>query len=287
MNGNARQPERIEAELARTRDRLDGTLSELQQRLSPGQLLEQTLGAMQNGRDGASDMAGNLAESVRNNPLPVALIGIGLGWLMMSGNGGGGNGRRSAYSRQDWDGSTRLNTDGFGRDDGGSEGASSLREKAQEATDRARQGVADAASGVARKSSEMMDRAGEQWQRQSRRVQNGFAELLQDQPLVLIGAGLAVGALLGAGLPTTRRENELLGETRDRVVDKAAEVGRQQAEKARDVANAAAEAAADAAREQGLTQDKVKAGAENAEQAVKKVAEAAKEGAKKEASKQS
>ena len=73
---------RIEQDLDQTRSRLDGHLSELQGRLSPGQVLDDLMRYFR-GREGA-DFGRSLLESVRANPLPTALSGIGLAWLMAS-----------------------------------------------------------------------------------------------------------------------------------------------------------------------------------------------------------
>lgn len=91
MNQAAREAERIEDDLGRTRARLDATLGELQARLSPGQLLDEALGYVK--QSGGAEFGRNLMDNVKGNPLPVALVGIGLAWLMA---GGGRSGRADA-----------------------------------------------------------------------------------------------------------------------------------------------------------------------------------------------
>ena len=73
-------PSRIERELDSTRSRLGSHLSELQDRLSPGQVLDDLMGYFRGSEGG--DFARNLMDSVRGNPMPAALTGIGLAWLM-------------------------------------------------------------------------------------------------------------------------------------------------------------------------------------------------------------
>jgi hypothetical protein len=58
--------------------------------------------------------------------------------------------------------------------------------------------------------------------------------IMRDQPLVIAGVGLALGAALGAALPSTEVENPLVGEARDGVVDQAKTLGRQQLERAQE-----------------------------------------------------
>lgn len=80
MSQSSSDPGHIERDLDQTRARLDSRLSELQDRLSPGQMLDDVM-AYFRGSEGA-DFGRNLLESVRGNPLPAAVTSIGLAWLM-------------------------------------------------------------------------------------------------------------------------------------------------------------------------------------------------------------
>ena len=82
MSQNSSDPDHIERNLDQTRARLDSHLSELQDRFSPGQVLDDLMGYFR-GSEGA-DFGRNLLDSVKSNPLPAALTGIGLAWLMAS-----------------------------------------------------------------------------------------------------------------------------------------------------------------------------------------------------------
>lgn len=82
MSDSTSQQDVIERDLERTRSRMDNRLSELQERLSPGQIVDDLLGYFRGSEGG--DFARNLMDSVRNNPLPAALTGIGLTWLIAS-----------------------------------------------------------------------------------------------------------------------------------------------------------------------------------------------------------
>ncbi|HEU5481906.1 MAG TPA: hypothetical protein VFU80_02275 [Sphingomicrobium sp.] len=84
---------------------------------------------------------------------------------------------------------------------------------------------------------------------------------IEQAPLVALGAGIAVGALLAALIPTGRRERDLLGRYGTRVTDAA-----------RDAADAARTAGTEKLRELGLTADSV---AEKASEAAKASAQAA------------
>ena len=86
-------------------------------------------------------------------------------------------------------------------------------------------------------------------------------DTIGEAPLVAIGAGIAVGALLAALIPTRRRERQLLGPYADRVTGAA-----------REAADAARQAGSDKLRELGLTPDAV---AEKASEAARASAQAA------------
>ena len=63
---------------------------------------------------------------------------------------------------------------------------------------------------------------------------NGFGQLLQEQPLALVAAGLAVGAAVAALLPATDLEERTLGGARDAISDMAGKVGENLVEAAKD-----------------------------------------------------
>ena len=126
--------------------------------------------------------------------------------------------------------------------------------------------------------------AGDRASYYGRRVRRGFFDTLHEQPLVLGALGLAAGAAIGAALPATNKEDEWLGDSRDRLAERAKEAGWEQVEKARAAAGAAYSAAREEAERQGLTLEGGKAAAESAAETVRhkaeRVAEAATEAAK-------
>jgi ElaB/YqjD/DUF883 family membrane-anchored ribosome-binding protein len=108
------ETEQIRQDIEHTREEMSQTIDAIQDRLSPQRLVHEaqetvrdaTVGRIEtmvsNVGDRASDMAEaarDLPESfvdrVRANPLPAALIGIGLGWMFMRGNEDRGSARRS------------------------------------------------------------------------------------------------------------------------------------------------------------------------------------------------
>jgi uncharacterized protein (TIGR02284 family) len=81
--GADRSPDEIERDIADIRSRMDRTLDELEFRLSPGQL---TSGAVDLVKDVMRGDPSRLGDAVRNNPIPVVMIGIGALWLAFAMN---------------------------------------------------------------------------------------------------------------------------------------------------------------------------------------------------------
>jgi hypothetical protein len=127
-----------------------------------------------------------------------------------------------------------------------------------------------------------MRHAGEYY---GQRAREGFGYVLEEQPLVLGAVGMALGALLGSLLPSTRQEDEYFGPTRDEMLEAAREEGRRMAQRAEDVATSAASAADAEARKQNLTGQGAASETLKAEQKVENVAKAAKDAAKDETAK--
>lgn len=76
----------IEREIRATEDDIARTLDLLQDKLSPGAIIDVVL---KSSRDNGAEFAANFGRSVRDNPLPITLIGTGLAWLMLSRRGDG------------------------------------------------------------------------------------------------------------------------------------------------------------------------------------------------------
>lgn len=81
-NGD-RSPDEIEADLNETRARMEADLEALQDRLSPGYLMDEAMRYVRGG--GAAEYFRNLGEMAKRNPMPLALVGTGLAWLAFSG----------------------------------------------------------------------------------------------------------------------------------------------------------------------------------------------------------
>ena len=314
----------LEREVEAQRAEVEDNLDRLQDRLSPGQMMDQLFDYVKTGN--GAEFTRNLGRSMRDNPIPLALMGVGMAWLMVSGPS-----ERSRYADRDWDdrydrgwdddwddrfaddedatggdpvalgmtpqargGSAPADSDDEGMMAKAGEMIESVKDQAAAAGERVGQGfrsTGEAASrhgrNLRRGARQYRDRFGRSAGRYGRHVHRGFLETLEEQPLVLGAIGVAVGAALGAALPATEREDELMGETRDQLKRQAEEEGRKQAEKARDMADAAYGAAKDEADRQGLNAETGQSVADDLKDKATKVADAAKTAAEKEQAKRS
>jgi len=73
--------EALEKDVAAERQRVEAAVDAIQQRLTPGQLVDEILTYSQHAGTG---LAANLSKAVAANPFPAALIGVGLIWLMLA-----------------------------------------------------------------------------------------------------------------------------------------------------------------------------------------------------------
>ena len=71
----------LEREVNAQRDRVEARIGEIKDRLSPGQLIDEVLSYT---KDGGGKFASNLGQQITANPLPAALVGVGLAWLIAS-----------------------------------------------------------------------------------------------------------------------------------------------------------------------------------------------------------
>src|SRR3569833_806481 len=91
-----RRPEEIENDIERTRAEVSSTIDAIQSRLTPGQMMDQAFAYARTSLP--ADFGANLGNTVRDNPVPVALIGVGIGWLMMLGQNSDGRARARRQS---------------------------------------------------------------------------------------------------------------------------------------------------------------------------------------------
>lgn len=69
----------LQREIELQRSRVENTIDQIQEKLSPGQLVDELLAYT---KGGGGEFVASLQRNVTANPLPVALLGVSLAWLM-------------------------------------------------------------------------------------------------------------------------------------------------------------------------------------------------------------
>jgi ElaB/YqjD/DUF883 family membrane-anchored ribosome-binding protein len=277
-------PAELRAEIRETRERMGDNLEQLGERLNPGNIKDRvkqdirdaTIGKVENMAHSAADQLDEARQSigeaqrtitdvVRENPIPAAMVGIGLGWIAYNvrqrtspggsqyGRRAGGRAARGFYGRgyagPEYGAGA---TGGWGYTGEGAGEESTMdrtRDKSSELSDKAQQ----TASEWAHRAEGVAENVAYQTRHQARRVEDQFHE----NPLAMGAAALTLGMAAGLAVPRTRKEDELMGGSRDKLADRT----REMAEDTRDEVENVAERVADeaqstaksAAREEGLT----------------------------------
>lgn len=284
-----RSSDQIRSDIDRTRADMDETFSALESKLTPGQVLEEAWGLF---KGGSSAGATKLLRVVREHPLPAAVIGLGVGWLLVersrgldkeSGDYGNYGNGRSSYDRSRYSSSDYSEFDSGEDWDSESSGKlAAARDKVKDVASSAKEAVSNAADTVGEKASHLKDEAldlGHKAQNkagqlkrkaktQVRRARTGFWQTMEENPLLIGAATLALGVVAGLAIPSTDVEDEWMGETRDQLVDQAKELGHEALDKGKQVAETVVDTVKHEAENQGLTPqdlvDKVKTVAQEA-----------------------
>jgi uncharacterized protein DUF3618 len=285
---NAGQPEdqvmEIRESIEQTRADMSETIDQLQERLSPSHLKEQvkeqiveqyrqaretvreaTIGKVEDMVERVGDtMYGTrrtIVDTVRANPIPSALVGVGLVWLWMnrrstSGSGVRGYGESDRGTRRYDDMGRRYGSSGVSGNwqeegrrewESASDTARTLASKTASAVSGAAGQIQEAASNLADKAkakvSGIVGQAQESAghlvgtaQDQAQRVEERLGAAFRENPLAIGAVALALGTAVGLAIPQTRKENEWMGEARDTFVDKAQSVAQDAMEQIEQVA---------------------------------------------------
>jgi hypothetical protein len=243
------ETERIKADIEDTRAEMGQTLNEIQERLSPEHLMgqvketvrEATIGKVEKVMETVNEKISNVAEpameamgrageklketgssltsTVRQNPIPFALMGLGLGMFIVNrvrnADGPTMRSRRYESDSELGYGMATPRSAGMRRP----YGSGSFRQ------------VRNTASGLMHGTTETMSNITHEAKEQALRAGRSFERLLHDNPLAVGAAAVAVGAAVGLALPSTRLEQEYMGELSENVVDKTKQVAREAMDK--------------------------------------------------------
>lgn len=200
-----KDPAQIELEIGRQRQHIEEIVQALESKLSPGEMLDRVLGM---GKGSGREFAGNLAEAVKANPVPALITAAGLMWLYTANRSAGTSTVTISEST-----TTEVPATSGGLSDKLHAAKSTIGEKAHGAAGSIKSGAHSAKESVA---------GG------VHRATEGYGTMLQENPLAAGAIAVAVGALLGALIPPTRKEDELMGDVSDRLIDRVKTTAREQ-----------------------------------------------------------
>jgi hypothetical protein len=249
-----------------------------------------TIGKVETMAHTATETAGGwrqtLVETVKANPLPAAVVGLGLGWMFLNrpshannrrygtgfgqpgytpagyGSGVYGGSAYGGYAppehRSEVDagsayGSTPPERGGVGGlVEGGQQTVGRVADQAQQTMGH----VADQVQGTAGQVVDQVQETGgqvvEQVQAQATRAQSFLQRQLDENPLLVGAVAVAIGGVLAATVPVTPREDELMGDARDRMMGTAKELTQDTMHKVGRVVDEAQSAAKEEAQHQSL-----------------------------------
>jgi len=254
MNGeNGKTSEEIQAEIEQTRNRMSERLDTIQDRLSPDHLKLQaqtivheavrdsTDALMHYVSSNAQQVGTTVVDAVKRNPLPTALIGLGVGWMLV-------NSLRNKEQNDYRDDERYLYTGSLGERYRGQPPATELAYYTGQPVSPARQSPSSpsalemqysvnyepaeldrmeqlytepALSGSYDASAERFDEWTAQQSNRGQGMGWNLQQTLEENPIPFGIAALAIGVAIGLALPATQPESQLMGDARDQVVDRA------------------------------------------------------------------
>jgi hypothetical protein len=193
-------------EIEETRGRIAAAKEVLQERMRPRSLLNPVRSRL---RETLGEGGEKILDTFRENPIPLALAGIGIGWLLLrdmrpkhSPEGGSGLDRMKETAGEAM-GKTR-------------EAASRVRDAAESVAERTR----DAASKVRDAASAVPGRIREG----VRSTSDWFSTMMEENPMIVAVGVLAVGMVAGLSFPVTAKEEEVAGKVAEAALEKGADV---------------------------------------------------------------
>jgi hypothetical protein len=254
--------EQLRAEIEDTRAEMSQTINEIQERLSPENVMDQvkekvreaTVGKVERLMSSVGETIGEVTEPAREvigragstiketgrstadviwrNPIPVALIGLGVGMLMMRARRGNGY----DYDDMSRSGSRLRQRSLTGQTDYESGRTRSDVGQTYDTTTGTLNQVKHTASDLAHRSTDALNDLGTRAKDTATTLSNRFGQVLRENPLAVGAVAVAAGTAVGLVLPSTRLENEYIGETSEKFVDKAQEVAREAIDKVQSAA---------------------------------------------------
>jgi uncharacterized protein YjbJ (UPF0337 family) len=225
----------------------------------------------------------SVVTTIKQNPGPAALTGLGLGWLILNGRSASSQGQSTQTTTRTMSSPSSMGTTGQVQEKAGQvteqvrgtagdlteqvQGtAGQVQEKAGQVTDQVKGTAGQVAEQVKGTAGQVTEQAqgtvtelthrtretAGQLVGQVQQVRSRFQQTLQENPLPVGALAVVLGGASALAVPETQRENQLLGEVRDNLVDQTQATAQGVIEKVQRVAEEVQETAEKEARYQGL-----------------------------------
>lgn len=293
-DGATYETARLRESIAETRESIGYTLDALQEKLNPSVLADQaktavrdaTIGKVENmiheAEEKITRTGHSLYDSIRQNPIPLALAGAGAAWFVVSYR----RDRRrfgeqrvlreeritSRYrSDEDFRAGTapppgvlppgamppasaypgssqepRRGQELGGNGHGGEGITGKVKRAAHEVAEKAEELTSEGSERVAeaaREVRETVKRTAHEAGEQGRRLENRMEGLFHENPIAAGVIALAAGTAIGLAIPISRKEEEWMGPARDRLLGKAGELAHEALDKVEEAAGRVQEVA--------------------------------------------
>ena len=166
---------------------------------------------------------GNKAwELTRKHPMPATLIGVGLGWLLIESLRATNTSDLAGYPEGLDEISDDLATSRI------ASAAGAVKDAASHAVDSVKDATSHAVETIRETASDLNHQAHEtaaHLKSTARQAKMSFWQAMEENPLAVGATILTLGAIAGYALPSTRKEDALMGETRDQLFSSVREAG--------------------------------------------------------------
>ena len=197
-------------------------------------------------RESVTDAGSSVLDTIKANPIPAALVGIGLGWLLLGGGGRSNAGRSSARPMRRLQGAAHDVKDTVGHF------AEDTGHRVAEAAGGARDAAVHFADDARVRGERVVRGAGRQVVRAERSIESS----LRDNPLAFGAVAIAIGAAIGLSLPHTQTEDDWMGAAKDRLLEQAEGAAGEAIHKAEAAVGQLTSGDANAKNEKNATSDK-------------------------------
>jgi Protein of unknown function (DUF3618) len=232
-------------------------------------LREATVGKVETMARTASDTAGgwrqSVVETIKSNPMPAALVGLGVGWMLLNRPNGSTATSEYGYGTRSWAapvGTYGDQTHGFdagGADTGVAGAASRAQHSVGRVADQAQQTASEAAQNVQGTASQVVEQVQQtsgqvvgQVQEQASRAQSFLSRQLDENPLLVGAVAVAIGGVLAGTMRSTEQEDQMLGPSRDKLLGSAREMTQDTMQKVSRVVDEVQSTAKEEAKQQSL-----------------------------------